>query len=283
MNDKLVPIEHEGQRVITTELLAQVYETDTNNIKNNFNNHKDNFKEGIHYFLLKGDKLKEFKSLVNDIDLPIEVNKFTPQLYLWTERGANRHCKILDTPKAWEQFDNLEETYFLVKEQQKRQKRVNDGGQAPKLPPLSSVNTAMKVTIDAMKAAGVAPEFIVETARDTFRPYGIVVPDDCVAQREHFMSQTEIAKRLGVMTKASGGKNPSAPAVGGIIAQIDVSEQETKNAPFAKNGHAGDSKLYAESVAERVGAWLRDNEYPPAIKGRDGKNQYVVYTGRSKQ
>ncbi len=37
-------------------------------------------------------------------------------LYLWTERGANRHCKILDTDKAWKQFDNLEETYFRVKE-----------------------------------------------------------------------------------------------------------------------------------------------------------------------
>lgn len=49
MENKLVPIEHNGVRVITTELLAQVYETDTNNIKNNFNNHKDNFWEGVHY------------------------------------------------------------------------------------------------------------------------------------------------------------------------------------------------------------------------------------------
>ncbi len=48
MENKLVPIEHNGVRVITTELLAQVYETDTNNIKNNFNNHKDNFWEGVH-------------------------------------------------------------------------------------------------------------------------------------------------------------------------------------------------------------------------------------------
>ena len=62
MSKTLVPIEieHDGQRVITTELLAQVYETDTNNIKNNFNNHKDNFKAGIHYFLLKGDALRAF-------------------------------------------------------------------------------------------------------------------------------------------------------------------------------------------------------------------------------
>ena len=97
MNDKLVPIEHDAQRVITTELLAQAYETDTNNIKNNFNNHKDNFKEGVHYYLLKGDDLRAFKREVNDIDL---VAPNVNQLYLWTERGANRHCKILDTPKV---------------------------------------------------------------------------------------------------------------------------------------------------------------------------------------
>ena len=57
--------------------------------------------------------MRGFKNLVNDIDL---VAKGTSQLYLWTERGANRHCKILDTDKAWEQFDNLEETYFKVKQ-----------------------------------------------------------------------------------------------------------------------------------------------------------------------
>ena len=119
-------VEHEGQRVITTELLAQVYETDTDNIKHNYNNHKENFKEGIHYYRLKGDALRAFKREVNDIPL---VAPNVNQLYLWTERGANRHCKILDTPKAWEQFDNLEETYFLVKEY-KREKVSGDLKQA---------------------------------------------------------------------------------------------------------------------------------------------------------
>lgn len=113
MKNELVPVEYEGQRVITTDLLAEIYETDPNNIKNNFHNHKDNFKAGVHYFLLKGEELRAFKREVNDIDL---VAPNVNQLYLWTERGANRHCKILDTPKAWEQFDHLEETYFLVKE-----------------------------------------------------------------------------------------------------------------------------------------------------------------------
>lgn len=107
------PIEYKGQRVITTELLAQVYETTPKNIRMNFANHEDNFKEGIHYYLLQGEELQLFKNYANDIGI---VGKNAPMLYLWTERGANRHCKILDTPKAWEQFDNLEETYFIVKE-----------------------------------------------------------------------------------------------------------------------------------------------------------------------
>lgn len=111
--DNLVPVEHRGQRVITTELLAEVYETEAKNIQMNFANQKKNFREGVHYFVLQGEALKAFKNDPNNIGL---VGKNASALYLWTERGANRHCKILDTPKAWEQFDNLEETYFAVKE-----------------------------------------------------------------------------------------------------------------------------------------------------------------------
>lgn len=71
--------------------------------------------------------LIEFKNLVNDIDL---VDKRAAQLYLWTERGANRHCKILDTDKAWEQFDNLEETYFNVKKNSINRSQLSESTQA---------------------------------------------------------------------------------------------------------------------------------------------------------
>ena len=110
------PVIFKGQVVITTGSLANVYETDVNNVQVNFKNNKGRFKEGIHYFLVQGEELKVFKSQLNNIQSPIEVSKYTSQLYLWTERGASRHCKILDTDKAWEQFDYLEETYFKVKE-----------------------------------------------------------------------------------------------------------------------------------------------------------------------
>lgn len=105
-------IERENQRVLTTEQLAEVYGTDTKNISNNFSRNQDKFIEGKHYYLLKGDELKEFKAN----HLKDDYLKFAPHLYLWTERGASRHCKILDTEKAWEQFDYLEDTYFKVKQ-----------------------------------------------------------------------------------------------------------------------------------------------------------------------
>lgn len=111
--NNLQVIERNNERVLTTQQLADVYETDSRNISNNFNNNKDRFIEGKHYFLLQGDDLKNFKGIHTEY----ENLKFTSKMYLWTERGANRHCKILDTDKAWEQFDNLEETYFKVKQQ----------------------------------------------------------------------------------------------------------------------------------------------------------------------
>lgn len=109
-NHELAEVEWKGERVITTAQLAEVYETDVNNVQMNYANNKERFKEGVHYIYLEGDDLKAFKmSLPNEIGEPL---KFAPRLYLWTRRGASRHCKILDTEKAWEQFDYLEEAYF---------------------------------------------------------------------------------------------------------------------------------------------------------------------------
>lgn len=108
-------IEHEGIRVLTTKQLSDVYETTENSITQNFKRNKNRFEEGRDYYCLKGNELKDFKNLMTDSHL---VNPRAPQLILWTERGANRHSKILDTDKAWQQFDVLEETYFKVKTNQ---------------------------------------------------------------------------------------------------------------------------------------------------------------------
>lgn len=109
---KLFPVEFQGERILTTEQLAQIYETETKNIQMNHANNPGKFIVGKHYFKLEGAELKEFKNLPNIVGL---VDKRAPSLILWTKRGASRHCKMLGTDKAWEQFDILEENYFNVK------------------------------------------------------------------------------------------------------------------------------------------------------------------------
>lgn len=114
VNDKELPvIEWKGQRVITTAQLADIYETDVENVKKNFERNSDKFSEGEHYFSLRGEELRRFKNLATECPL---VDKRTPLLYLWTRRGASRHCKMLGTDKAWEQFDVLEENYYNPRE-----------------------------------------------------------------------------------------------------------------------------------------------------------------------
>lgn len=62
VNDKqVVAVEWNGERVITTAQLADVYGTDTNNVQNNFSRNKDRFVEGKHFYLLKGEELRTFK------------------------------------------------------------------------------------------------------------------------------------------------------------------------------------------------------------------------------
>jgi hypothetical protein len=107
-----MPMEFKNQRIMTTKVLAEQYGTNEQNISKNFTRNSERFVEGKHYFKLEGEELKEFKGYVlNDESL-----KFVSILYLWTDRGAARHAKILDTDEAWDIYEELEETYFRVKE-----------------------------------------------------------------------------------------------------------------------------------------------------------------------
>lgn len=107
--EKLQVIERENQRVLTTAVLAQEYETTEKVISNNFNRNKERYTNGKHYYCLEGKELKEFKTTIPQIEESLnKVNK----LYLWTERGALLHAKSLNTDRAWEVYDILVETYF---------------------------------------------------------------------------------------------------------------------------------------------------------------------------
>jgi hypothetical protein len=108
----LIPIEHQNQRVLTTQQIAQLYETDTDKIKQNFSYNRDRYIPGVHYYIAEGELLKRIKSEVENFDLAPNVNK----LYLWTEKGALLHAKSLNTDRAWDIYSELVDTYFRAKE-----------------------------------------------------------------------------------------------------------------------------------------------------------------------
>lgn len=92
VNHSSVPvITYRNQRVVTTESLASGYGTTAQNITNNFNRNKIRFVEGKHYFRIEGDEVENLRNSFSSV----QISSKARSLYLWTERGASRHAKML--------------------------------------------------------------------------------------------------------------------------------------------------------------------------------------------
>ena len=110
--NELTVLEHNNIRVMTTEQLAEAYGCAPKQIQQNFSNNRVRFIAGKHFFVLEGQDLQTFRLQVENIEL--QISPKTRHLYLWTERGAARHSKMLGTERAWDVFEQLEESYFKV-------------------------------------------------------------------------------------------------------------------------------------------------------------------------
>lgn len=102
-----------GQRVLTTQQIADGYGAKARTIVDNFNNNRNRFEEGKHFILLEGEYLRVFKRENENFGFAQNINK----LYLWTEKGALLHAKSLGTDEAWDMYDILVDTYFKVQEE----------------------------------------------------------------------------------------------------------------------------------------------------------------------
>lgn len=124
--ETLSPITHNQIPVITTELLAQLYGTEPVRIRQNHHENKVRFVEGKHFFKVVGNDLKELRVALNYSQNPISPK--ARSLILWTERGAARHAKMLETDQAWDVFEKLEDCYFrqCKKNTGKQEKSTNE-------------------------------------------------------------------------------------------------------------------------------------------------------------
>lgn len=244
----LVPVEWSAQRVLTTEQLAQFYQCHTDNIKVNFNANKEHFIEGKHYFKLEGEALKNFKSLVSETYLPI--NKFAPSLYLWTERGAARHAKMLSTDKAWAVFELLEDNYF-------------NGAKTAEVPPANikptdlikeigetkdailAVYTGAKVGIVLAQATNLVGEYY---HRDLSSFLQLLPPAD---YDTGFLNPTEIGKILGISAQLVNVKLSNLQLqlkVGKDWRLTDEGKKYAEEKPYMRNGHSGYQIKWTDKV-----------------------------------
>ncbi|MEH3087683.1 MAG: phage antirepressor KilAC domain-containing protein [Xylophilus ampelinus] len=114
MSRKTGAIHYQGQRVCTTLQLSKFYGTEEIRIQQNHNRNLDHFDEGKHFHKVMGDDLRDLRLSLGES----QISPMTRSLILWTERGAARHAKMLETDKAWEIFEQLEDHYFRTEAQQ---------------------------------------------------------------------------------------------------------------------------------------------------------------------
>ena len=119
--ETLSPITHNQIPVITTELLAQLYGTEAIRIQQNHKRNSDRFVEGKHFFKVVGEELKNLRLSLRES----QISPKTRSLILWTERGAARHAKMLETDQAWEVFEKLEDSYFNKYEKERATGKMN--------------------------------------------------------------------------------------------------------------------------------------------------------------
>ncbi|MBA3226108.1 ORF6N domain-containing protein [Salmonella bongori] len=110
--ESLVIVTYSNIPVITTELLAKLYETEEKHIRQNFKRNECRFIAGKHFFKVSGSELDDLRTSQRGL----QISPKTRSLILWTERGAARHAKMLETDQAWEVFEKLEDCYFTQKQ-----------------------------------------------------------------------------------------------------------------------------------------------------------------------
>lgn len=142
-------------------------------------------------------------------------------------------------------------------------------------PSLTAVNKTAEILTALYKDAEVEPKFIAVAVNNLYKNQrGIELNIPIIYNEAKLYDKTAIAEKFGIYSQS--GK-PHPQAVGAIIGQIVISNEEYVNTPYNRNGHSGVDVQYKESVCNKVEGWLCKNNYPEEIMSDGGKKCKVVY------
>lgn len=154
--ETLPTITYREQPVITTALLAEFYGTTNENVRQNFQRNEERFVDGVHFFKVQGEELTSFRARLADLqpsNSHLQIDPMVRHLMLWTRRGSARHAKMLETDRAWEVFERLEEAYF----------------DRPRRPPEQSVSERLRVSAALTREARYLDSAKTATAKAVHR------------------------------------------------------------------------------------------------------------------
>ena len=277
INDVELPIkEYQGQKVVTLKEVDAVHNRPEGTARRNFNTNKGHLIEGTDYFKITPN---EFRTAFGGMD-----QRQSNDVTLLTESGYLMLVKSFNDNLAWTVQRQLVNTYFQTTPEQRRKaakqtKSAEEIAIANKRAVAMLLNAKNRVANGLQKLydrAGVKPEYQAQALSAFYAVDGVNLPRIALQGVKQTYDKTTIAKMVGIYSKASGGKEPHAQAVGAIINQLDISEDEREKLPYCRNGHNGDDYEYTDSVVEKVRSWLDEHGYPvPLSVG--GKNYNVVY------
>lgn len=139
---------------------------------------------------------------------------------------------------------------------------------------LNAKNRTASILQNLYNRAGVKPEYQALALSDFYEADGVKLPRIALAGTKVTYDKGAIAEKLGILSMS--GK-PHAQAVGAIIGNLHIEDNEMESVPFHRNGHDGTDIQYTESVIQKVDNWLSQNDYPFEIAGSNGKNYSVRY------
>lgn len=138
---------------------------------------------------------------------------------------------------------------------------------------LPSVNHAVSLLHKTFKIAGGNPVSLGNMVVSLYRGIGVPVPALEAPSVSIFMTASQIADRLGILSLS--GK-PHAQFVSGIIGVLDVPEDLTQIMTFEQNGHSRTVVQYKPEVGIMVEKYLADYKFPRSmiVRDREYKVQY---------
>lgn len=136
---------------------------------------------------------------------------------------------------------------------------------ADELESMATLNDTAKILLPIFEQAGMKPAFQALAMKQIYRKAGIDLPMlDLKADRELYDLKT-IARKVGLYSLA--GK-PHERAIGAIIRQLHVPDEEKELVNFEKQGHMGTTYQYTAAVVDMVQEWLIDHDCPVLILGK---------------